>query len=387
MRSHPLKIFYICAVDLTNFDAQRTHIIEVVTEMAKKNQDVTLFFPEFSKISDSFGFPFHSVPILLKKSKLKFIEYEIRIALILWKYFMLEKPHLIYVRKGFLTLLPAVLGRCFKIPVVLEANGVVSDEVRLAFNLPLFAVKIFAMIENLNSRFADRIIAVTQGIKDYLIQRYKARPEKIEVISNGVNISKFKPPVLPQKGKTVYLGFAGHLVPWAGLDYLLRGLKIIRKSFPEVHVLIVGDGPGRKILEDLMVELNLSDAVHLYGMVKPEQVPDLLNRFFIGYIPAIRSRNARIGISPIKLFEYLACGIPVIASDIHGMEIISENKVGFVIEPESTEALIEATWRLLHDRNLHREMSDRAVKLVREKYTWEKTTERILENCRILVSS
>jgi glycosyltransferase involved in cell wall biosynthesis len=375
-------IYYVCAVDISNYDAQRTHILEVLSSWQKKGLDVTLFLPQFSEKPEFFEFTHIQLPVCLRKSKLKFVEYEIRLGVRLFSIIKKKKPRVIYIRKGFLTFLPAFLSKFFKIKCVVEANGFVGDEVRFGFGLPLFITRMFIYSERLTCRLADRIIAVTDGLKKLLSETHNIDPAKIQVISNGVNIERFRPLNL-QPEKTIYLGFIGNLVPWSGVEFLVKSLPLVVKRYPRVKCLIVGDGGIRSQLGELAESLIVRDAVIFAGTVPPEQVPQYINRCHICYLPAIRQRNSRIGISPLKLYEYLACGIPVIVTNISGMEIVEMNGVGLVVEPESEEALAQATLKLLENPDLRAEMSRKARRIAEREFSWDKISEKILQVIRL----
>ena len=370
-------VYYVCAVDISNYDAQRTHILEVVSAWHKTGIDVTLFLPQYAENPEPLNFPHKYLPVWLRKSKFKFFEYEVQLGLFLFFSIIKKRPHFIYIRKGFLTILPAVLSRFFKIKCVLEVNGFVGDEVQFGFGLPGYIAQLFAYLERLTCRLADKIITVTNGLKQIIVEVHKIDAAKIQVISNGVNTDRFKP-AEKKEDNIIYLGFIGNLVPWSGLEYLINSLPQIITQYPQVKCLIVGEGTIRKQLEKLAASLAILEAVIFVGSVRPEQVPGYINRCHICYLPAIRQRNVRIGISPLKLYEYLACGIPVIVTDISGMEVVTAQGVGLVVESENSSALTKATLELLGNPESRAEMSRKARHLVEREFSWEKISREIL---------
>lgn len=379
-----MRIYYICAADIANYDAQRTHVLEVVGEMHAAGEAVTLFLPQFRAARESFPFPARYIPVILKNSKLKFVEYEIRLCFVLLLACLRRRPQILYTRKGFLTLAPGLIARLLRIPSIIEVNGIIADEVKTGFGLPEGAARLFAWFEKWSYRPAHRVVTVTEGLKSILQSRYRIAGEKIVTIANGVNVARFAPQQIDDDGEKIYLGFVGHLVPWAGVEYLLRALATVRERRPEVRGLIVGDGQLRPSLEALAQSLKLDEAVTFTGKVPPEEVPHYINRCAIGFVPAVRERNAQIGGSSLKLYEYMACGKPVIASDIPGLDVVAQYKAGLVVEAENIAALAEAILHLLENPELRRAMGSNARKTALEHFSWRHTTEQILALCRRL---
>ena len=375
-----LKIYYICAVDLSNFDAQRTHILEVISEMQTLGNDVMLLLPRFQSTIENFPFNICPINVLLKSSKLKFVEYEIRLFFVLLWRCLRNRPDVLFTRKGFLTIAPGIIGKILRIKTVLEVNGIVADEVKSAFGLPDVAVAIFEKIERWNCRISDKIIAVTDGLKSMISGRFSVDKSRIIVISNGVNIHRFHPNGR-LTGTGIRLGFVGNLVNWAGVEILVRSLPLIRQHFQNVELLIVGDGQERRDLENLVQSQNVQSQVTFAGKVAPQEVPDFINQCDICYVPAIAGRNSKIGGSSLKLYEYLACGKPVIVSDIPGLDMVRTHQLGRVVPPGDVAVLASATIDLLRNPDELRTIATRARAIAEEQFTWTQTTKKILEVC------
>jgi glycosyltransferase involved in cell wall biosynthesis len=369
-------IYYVCAVDISKFDGQRTHILEVVSAWHRAGVDVTLFLPQFSAQRESLSFSHQYLSVRIGNN-LKFIEYEIRLGFSLFRSIIKKRPDVIYIRKGFLTIFPVFLSRLFSIKCVLEVNGLVGEEVYLGHGFPAFVSRIFAIPEWITYRLTDKIITVTDGLKQVICNMHNIDEARIRVISNGVNTERFKPVIREEDG-IIYLGYIGNLVPWSGLDYMLRSLPLVIREYPQLKFLIVGTGRYMSYLKDLATELEINQQIIFTGSVPSAKVPEYITRCHICYLPARRLRNARIGISPLKIYEYLACGIPVIVTDINGLEFITTQGVGLVVEPESSSALTKATIELLGNPELRSEMSRKGRKLVEKEFSWEKISADIL---------
>lgn len=372
-----MTIYYICAVDISNYDAQRTHILEVVREMDFAGEAVTLFLPQFQESPEKLPFRHRYIPVFFKNSKFKFIEYEIRLFGILLAACLKNRPDLIFTRKGFLTLVPCFIAMLLGIRTIIEVNGIIADEVRVSFGLPHIATRFFAAIERICYRMSDRVVVVTEGLKTYLVNKYKVPGGQIRIIQNGVNCRRFYSNHY-SKAVPLQLGFVGNLVKWSGVEYLIRSIPEVLRHHPRARYMIVGDGILRQDLEALARELQVAENVEFVGKVLPGEVPAYINRCQICYIPAIIERNAEIGGSPLKLYEYLSCGRPVIVSDINGLDIVAEHDLGTIVPPEDPAAIAAATLALLESPRKMEEISVKARQTAVRHFSWQRTTAEIL---------
>ncbi|MCB0277487.1 MAG: glycosyltransferase family 4 protein [Calditrichaeota bacterium] len=375
-----MKLLYTCAVDLRNFDAQRTHIVEMMRILHESGHDVQLILPQFGDHPVKLPFPNHPIPVRLGNSRLKFVEYEIRLLRVLWQICRRRRPDVLYTRKGFLTLCPNWVGKLLGIRSVVEVNGIVADEVGEAFGLPPLLRRFFAIMERMCCRGADHLVAVTPGLKDLLEERYRVSAENITVVPNGVNTRMFVPGQRVGKSDKT-LGFVGNLVRWAGVEVLIKALPAISESHPEVRCLIVGDGLERENLTRLAADLGVADRVIFTGKVPPPEVPALIATCDICYVPAIPGRNSRIGGSSLKLYEYMACGIATVVSDIPGLNIVGSEGVGRVVPAGDAAALAAASLDLLACRENLREMGARARRLAERQFSWHRATREVLAVC------
>src|SRR5690606_2863783 len=133
--------------------------------------------------------------------------------------------------------------------------------------------------------------------------------------------------------ETPYVCFVGNLAPWQGVEYLVKAAPSILSRFPECHFLIVGDGVMKDNLLKLCRELGVEDKFIFTGVVAYDRVPLYINASDICAAPFILARNAKIGLSPLKLYEYMACGKTVVASNISGVSDVLEASGGGILVP------------------------------------------------------
>lgn len=297
--------------------------------------------------------------------------------------------------------------RCKK--MVYELNGIPEDEKNLfrtkceadkfsqpgkknSFSSQYFSIqgkiKLFILKKALG--FSDRIIAVTPGIKSNLEKIYNIPAEKIVVVSNGANTSLFKPQEQEICRKELgldledpYVCFVGNLAPWQGIEYLVKAAPFILSRFPECRFLIVGDGVMKESLIKLCRELGVEDRFNFTGVVAYDRVPLYINASDTCTAPFILARNAKIGLSPLKLYEYMACGKPVVASDISGVSDVLKNSGGGIpVLPENPNALSEGVLKLLENPGLRKKMGSKGLSYVTENYSWYSVAKKVNEVCK-----
>lgn len=238
--------------------------------------------------------------------------------------------------------------------------------------------------------FSDRIIAVTPGIKTNLQSAYRIPGDKITVVPNGANTSLFKPleqdkcrEDLGLDPETPYICFVGNLAPWQGVEYLVKSAPSILSRYPGCRFLIVGDGVMKSELLNLSRELGIEDRFIFTGVVPYDRVPVYINASNICAAPFILARNAKIGLSPLKLYEYMACGKPVVASAISGVaDALEASEGGISVPPENPEALANAILKLLENQDLRTNMGSKGLRYVTENYSWYSVAKQVDRVCK-----
>lgn len=294
-----------------------------------------------------------------------------------------EKPDIIHEREIFFNLAGLLLARKFKIPYVLEINAPLMYEVGRYYSH--IYQEIGREIENKLFAGADKIIVVSNILKNYLVN-YGVIEEKIRVVPNGVDENIFHPSTSGENVRRKYhledkevICFAGSLhQQWQGIDDLLKSAKIISSIKPSVRFLIIGNTEGQ---EEILK--TAPDNVVFTGEIPHSEVPTYLAAADILVAPyKLEEVFKDIGFynSPVKLFEYMAMGKPIIASNIGQIgEILEHGKTGLLIEPGNYKELTEYILTLLEDEQLKRKLGKNARSEVEKKYTWEHNARRIME--------
>jgi len=226
---------------------------------------------------------------------------------------------------------------------------------------------------------ATVLIAVSDGVAAYL-ERFSSARGKVHVMPNGVDPARFPEKLkasLPSAPESFTVGFVGTLKAWHGLPILVEAFTQLHACRPTARLLIVGDGPERQRLEADLSARNLTGSVHFTGAVAPDTVPGLLASMDVGVAPYPKLSNFYF--SPLKAYEYMAAGLPVVASRIGQLEKLIEHGVsGLLTTPGDAAELANALCQL-HDAPAWRHRLGQAARtLVLRNHTWDKVTERIL---------
>jgi len=224
-----------------------------------------------------------------------------------------------------------------------------------------------ALKKLLNS--ADRIVITQPNYLNYspYLPEHK---EKVEVIPNGVDVDKFKPSSIKEQTNTLFfLSLLDEFHEYKGLDYLLEAVKIVKRSVPDVKLLVGGKG----VLMDHYIKktesMGLSANVEFHGFIPDEKMADYYTQASIFVLPSISSLQEGFGIVAL---EALACETPVITTDIVGIssDLKGENS-GLIVAPKDSEELADAILQLLENEELRMGMGVNGRNLVKASYTWK----------------
>lgn len=231
-------------------------------------------------------------------------------------------------------------------------------------------------------RAANAVITIAQELKRDLVLR-GIEADKISVVNNGVDRQSFcpqKPDVFLENklGLNGYsrIGYVGTLYPWEGVEDLVRAVPLIRKSVPEVRVLIVGGGQLYETLRETIDATGVSDFVNLIGSVPHTEISKYYSVMDVLVYPRKSSRNTET-VTPLKPLEAMAMEKAVIGSDVGGIRELVIPGAGALFVSGSPESLAEKCVDLLLDPEkrqafvanaLQKVVAPRDWKLVAESY-------------------
>lgn len=393
-----MKILYVTLENLSLHKGSVVHIKEVIDGLQKRGHQVGLVGSAWTKPENFYHFynihtkTFFPFKYLFHKEKAYFV---LSISLFLTLFKVLRRYDLIYARDyhtAIISLIPRVI---FNKNLVYEINGIANEEQRLKSDSILNRILVYFIkkAEKLAARCSGRIVSVTPQIAAYLTQYLHCSTEKVKVIGNGVNTKIFYPisdeamlwswkKRLGIAKEDIVIAFVGNLAPWQGLNVLIESAFLLLTDNDHLKFLIVGEGSLKHTLLRKVSNSGYEESFIFTGMMKYEDVPMLINLADICVAPFISRRNRTTGVSPIKIFEYMACGKPIITSRIGGLEFIEKEGVGCLIKPEDTIGLQEGLLDLMKNPQKRVNMGNNGLKIAREKFGWELKSaliEKVLE--------
>lgn len=221
---------------------------------------------------------------------------------------------------------------------------------------------------------ADGYVTITQGLADELASRFGPRA-RVVVAADGARVPAEPPPPRDRVGRAPVVGYAGHLYPWKGLDVLMEAMA----QLPDARGLVIGGLAGEPDLERVrgLADRLAPGRVTFTGQLDPPAVAARLQEADVLVIPNPPSRISAAYTSPLKLFEYMASGRPIVASDLPALrEVLSDGEQAILAEAGNATALAAALRRVIDDEGLARGLARRAFDAVRG-YSWARRAERL----------
>jgi glycosyltransferase involved in cell wall biosynthesis len=390
-----MRILYITLENLSLHKGSVIHIREVIEGLEKRGHQIGLIGNASDEIKPASHF-YNIYPktlfrfkYLRSKRKSYFIS---SVLLFLTLIKVLRHYDLIYARDFHAVIIALIPRLFFNKRLVFEINGLASEEQKLKKHSPLnwiFAAGI-QKAEKIAAKCSDRIVSVTPQIAAYLTRYFHCQPNRVEVIGNGVNTKIFHPIYdetllgsrrnrLGITKEDVVIAFVGNLALWQGVNVLIESAFQLLANNKNLKFLIVGEGFLRDFLEKKISDSKYEKKFIFTGMIQYEDIPVLINIADICVAPFISGRNRITGVSPIKVFEYMACGKPVISSKIEGLEFIEEERAGRLIEPEDVIGLEKALCDLIKNLQKRMGMGQKGLQIARERFSWESTVIKIEE--------
>lgn len=226
---------------------------------------------------------------------------------------------------------------------------------------------------------ASAIVVVSREVASYM-EHYPGASERVHVVPNGVNAERFNPEVPPMLARargTFTVGFVGTLKPWHGLPVLAQAFVELYGAHNDCRLIIGGDGPERESLESDLAATGALDAVSFTGSVTPAQVPALLTSLDAAVAPY--PPEGDFYFSPLKVYEYMSSGLPVVASAIGQIpEIIDDGVNGLLCAPGDASGIAQALSRLRESPSLRARLGRAARESILEAHTWSMVVEKIL---------
>jgi glycosyltransferase involved in cell wall biosynthesis len=280
------------------------------------------------------------------------------------------------------------IAKALNVPLILEVNALLTEE-NARFR-SLCTASLAQTIERRMLTDANALTVVSQRLADR-VKAQGAADRKVHVVPNGADIEMFAgaPPQEQCKAALGFsdafvIGFTGSMKIWHGVDHLLTTFSELTKTLPNARLLLVGKGPMDDTLRTEAQRMGLADRVVFAGAVPHGEIPKYVAAMDVAVAPFKAQENFYF--SPIKIFEYMAAGVCVVASRIGQIDdIIDEDVNGLLFEPENLGELRKTLLRAHGSRNLRLRLGQAAQAKARAHFTWEhaaQATVDIINHCR-----
>lgn len=337
-------------------------VTEATREFIEAGEDVTVIAPEGSYVAEKcaeegariFGYDWDDIAINEDRYQQVWTEglAEMDVAIC-----TVHPP-----RKGFHCSVFA--GKCLQAAeletILVPKTGTIVPEYERRFYIP-------------NNDINVHVISITNFTRKYLIEEYGISEEKVELIYQGTEVDRFTSTPetdaeahrrysLPEKAGPI-LASVGSFEERKGQIILLKAVaKLAKGQLPNVHAMMVGEGPDEKMLKEKTKEMGLEDHVTFFPFTNEPNY--IFDRIDILTLPSLYKEGL-----PNVLLEAMSMGLPVISSRMAGVpEIVFDGKTGYMTEPGDVDGFADAVVKLWSDKDAYLQMGKNARKLMEEKF-------------------
>ncbi len=298
-------------------------------------------------------------------------------------------PSFIYQRHGRYVVAGALLSRALRRPLVLEYNG---SEVWISKHWdPARFLSWLRLCEEISLSAASVITVVSESLRDELIQA--GIPErKILVNPNAVDPDVFHADcggkeVREELGFSphhIVIGFIGSFSYWHGIGILRQAIELLLAKQGvdkgQIRFVLIGDGPLRPEIRDALDPYCEQGVVVFTGRIAHEQAPRYLDAADILVSPHVpNSDGTPFFGSPTKLFEYMAMGKAIVASNLDQLaQVLTHQETAWLVEPGNATRLAEAIWMLSANPELRRHLGENARRSALSNHTWQQNAAKVL---------
>lgn len=286
-------------------------------------------------------------------------------------------PALIYQRYSMNNLTGALLSARWRVPLVLEVNG---SEVKWRREWSSLQ---FGGLAEATERFILQRSARIGAVSDNAARDLGpagAPANRVRVVPNGVEVARFADAPaapLPFSEGAFVVGFAGLFYPWHGVHILAEAFVLLRRERPAARLVLVGDGEERETAARVLDGAGATEDALFTGLVSRDAIPGYLAALDVLVSPHVPNDDF-IG-SPIKIWEYMASGRAIVASDVAQMgQVLEHGKTALIVPAGDPQALADALGRLHDSPELRTRFGEAARAEAVAEHSWEERLETLL---------
>ncbi|MDV7340827.1 glycosyltransferase family 4 protein [Terasakiella sp. A23] len=351
-----MKLIYLSPEPERQGHASYTHVHEIINNLKKMDWDIDLYCPRYDE---------KALPGAVSRLK--------EIGKTLWRAMRGGKPDAYYMRWHFAAWPLAFWAKLRGVPCVIEINGPV-DDLFIAWPITRKAKWLFRWLMESQLKWAAGLVPVTGGLGE-VCRKVVGDQKPMSVIPNGANTDQFSPEAAHQENDYTrdlpekFCIFFGTMAAWQGIRTVLAAVE--SDTWPkDLPIYLAGDGAERPHVEE--VAARQPDLVKYLGRIPYEHLPSLVARAQTSFICTenLEGRGST-GLAPLKLFESLACGVAVVATDMpFQSDVVRNGQCGYIVPAGSPDELAATVNKLVSGADERLEMGKNARRVAVEEHSW-----------------
>lgn len=273
------------------------------------------------------------------------------------------KPDIVYAHSSKAGALARIADLGLKNKVIYNPHG-------WAFNMQQSAKKkeIYKWVEKISAHFCDKIVCISDAEKESALREKICKPSKLQVIYNGIDLEEIKNTISKKRAElnipedAFVVGMVGRLSKQKAPDVFVKAAKLIKDKIPNAYFLMVGDGELRDQVEEMIHKFNLDSSFLITGWVdNPTAYMKVMN------VGCLLSRWEGFG---LVLPEYMACGVPIVATDVDAIpNIIKNGKNGILVDKDDYILTSNVIIKLFNDEQFRYDLIKLEKAVVKQKYS------------------
>jgi glycosyltransferase involved in cell wall biosynthesis len=373
-----MKLLVFCDEDLGSPGGGSRQVLELSRALVARGHELRIIAPRIGWRSPPSSSPVLAIPGIPLPG-LRPLSYLVLSSVVMLTVLVRWRPDAVcwFNSPGQIgPLLGISLARC---PYLLFVNGLPQEELRGFWQWPPVTTFLLWGLRVAAAQ-AAAVVSVCGEILVWMQHEWEIKSNRCHVVKNGVDPERFRPIPAGEAKRALGLdtewpcvGFVGGFFPWHGLDTLVQAIPAVRRAVPDVRFLLVGDGPERRAMEELASRLGVRGTCLFPGRVSFDEVP-----LWIGASDACVVLNNPTRLyagDSMKLWEYLACARPVVATVGPGFgDAVEALGSGLAVKVNDVEGLAQALVRLLLDAEERTRMGERGRAAVEQAHTWDART-------------
>ena len=284
------------------------------------------------------------------------------------------KPDIVYAHSSKAGALARIADLGLKNKVIYNPHG-------WAFNMQQSAKKkeMYKWVEKISVHFCDKIVCISDAEKESALREKICKPSKLQVIYNGIDLEAIKNTIPKTKAElnipedAFVVGMVGRLSKQKAPDVFVKAAKLIKDKIPNAYFLMVGDGELRGQVENLIHQYDLGSSFLITGWVdNPTAYMKIMD------VGMLLSRWEGFG---LVLPEYMACGVPIVATNVDAIPNVAKNGVnGMLVDKDDYHKAADAVDRLFKQPDLTSSLVKTADNIVKTKFDGK----RVAQNTELL---